>query len=402
MSWREKLLPSSFKGAPFHVEDIDYKSGRRIASFEFPKLNKPATEDLGKKQGSWSVQAYVIGADYLDRLNELITACESDGAGILVHPFEGDINVQCEEIAVRQSFSKDGNMALVSMSFVEAGKELYPDAVEDKSAILSDSKAKAIDVSNKDFAKKFSVAGKGQFLVNSASSQMSKWTSKMTGSLSSAKGESNSIAGIGYSIRNMQANVGDTAKDPLKLAKSFSSNISGLKDSFSTDRTGKKESFGAYKKLFSTDNSASYNQQPLTQTRVQELENQKAIDQHAKNVATLEAVEIATTVEFDSYEEAAQLKEEILDQIDAVCENASDELYYELTKMKACFIDLVPSKDYSLPMLKKVRTLETENSLTLSYRIYGNLEKEQEIQKRNKIKNPLFIPSDTEMEVSIE
>jgi prophage DNA circulation protein len=400
MSWRDQLRPSSFRDVPFYVDEAEYKGGRRIVGFEFPKLSTPATEDMGRKQRTYAVQAYVLGEDYLDVKNALIEACEAEGAGILVHPYMGELNVQCQEIAVKESM-KEGGIALVSMSFIEAGQELYPDAAADKFSALNTSKLAAIASVKDDFKSKYSVVGKGQLLINSASSKVSTWADKMESSLKSVKGRADAVNDLGYSIRNLKADVMDTVTRPATLANILSDSISGLGATLTLDDMG--GALDAYKSLYKVDNSESYLTNPLTETRRQENTNSKAIDDLVVNVAILEASEQAAYVNYSSYEDASAMQEELLENIDKVLESTdNDDVYLNFSSMRALVVDLIPAQDQNLPSLMKVSLTGMETSLSLAYRLYGNISNEEDILARNKIKHPAFIPAEKQLEVLSE
>lgn len=400
MSWKEQLRPASFKGVAFFVEDIELKSGRRIVNFEFPKLNTPATEDMGRKQRSFSVQGYILGDDYIEASNRLLEACESEGAGDLIHPFRGEKRVQCEEISFRES-KKEGGIVLIAMSFIEAGEELYPAPTADQLASMQKSKLAAIEASKDDFLSKYSVTGKGQILINSASDKVVSWSDKFNTAMKGVKGESNSIADLGYSIRNLKANSLDLVTEPGNLSNQIVSNISGLASTLNFDKLG--EALGAYKYLYKTDNSANYVSNPQTQTRKQEQTNQKAIDDLVKNVAILEASDQAAQSSYSSYEDAISMQEELLEQIDNVLENTdNDNLYLSFSQVRAQVVSLIPAKDRNLPELMKVSLNKIETSLSLSYRLYGNINNESEIISRNKIIHPAFIPAEKILEVPSE
>jgi prophage DNA circulation protein len=342
----------------------------------------------------------VLGEDYLDAKNALIEACEAEGAGILVHPYMGELNVQCQEIAVKESM-KEGGIALVSMSFIEAGQELYPDAAADKLSALNTSKLAAIASVKDDFKSKYSVVGKGQLLINSASSKVSNWADKMESSLKSVKGRADAVNDLGYSIRNLKADVMDAVTRPATLANILSDSISGLGATLTLDDMG--GALDAYKSLYKVDNSESYLTNPLTETRRQENTNSKAIDDLVVNVAILEASEQAAYVNYSSYEDASAMQEELLENIDKVLESTdNDDVYLNFSSMRALVVDLIPAQDQNLPSLMKVSLTGMETSLSLAYRLYGNISNEEDILARNKIKHPAFIPAEKQLEVLSE
>ena len=114
------LLPASFRGVPFGVTSDGLDTGRRTAKHEFPGRDKPYVEDLGRRTRSFSIEGFVVGADYANRRNELLAALEKPGVGVLVHPYYGEMSVQVDSVKVSHS-ALDGGMAVFSISFIDPG-----------------------------------------------------------------------------------------------------------------------------------------------------------------------------------------------------------------------------------------------------------------------------------------
>lgn len=137
MSWRDRLLPGSFRGERFHVRAHSATpAGRRIALHEYPGEDKPWPEDLGHKAGTYQVEGYVVGANYHTLRDALVRACDAPGPGTLVHPYLGTLRLACEECRVSER-SDEGRMARISMRFVEAGRNTYPTARTDTGAAVA-------------------------------------------------------------------------------------------------------------------------------------------------------------------------------------------------------------------------------------------------------------------------
>src|SRR5215471_13430342 len=95
-----RLVPASFKGAVFHVEQQVRSSGRRTVEHEYPKRDLPYAEDMGRHAVRYNVTGYVIGPNYLLEKEDLIQALESEDAGQLVDPYHGSMLMICERYAV--------------------------------------------------------------------------------------------------------------------------------------------------------------------------------------------------------------------------------------------------------------------------------------------------------------
>ena len=135
MSWRDRLLPASFRGAAFQVRRHTRAGGRRLAVHEYPGRDEPFPEDLGRRAGTFQVDGYVVGDDYHEAREALVRACNEPGPGTLVHPYLGTLRVWCEDVSDSER-SDEGRMARISMRFVEAGRNTYPSAQTDTDAAV--------------------------------------------------------------------------------------------------------------------------------------------------------------------------------------------------------------------------------------------------------------------------
>lgn len=136
MTWRERRLPASFRGVAFEVEGDDAEVGRRGTTHEYPGRDLPYREDTGRAARVYSISAFLIGADYLDRLDALLVAVEAPGPGSLVHPWLGTLSVSVDGPCRVSHRADEGGCCLVSLSFVESGELRYPTRGRDTASAL--------------------------------------------------------------------------------------------------------------------------------------------------------------------------------------------------------------------------------------------------------------------------
>ncbi|EAB2906670.1 phage major capsid protein [Salmonella enterica] len=108
------------------VEDDESTFGRRVQVHEYPNRDKPWTEDLGRATRRLTINAYLVGDDYADRRDRLISAIETAGPGTLVHPQYGEMQGSIDgQVRITHS-STEGRMCRVSFQFVESGELSFP------------------------------------------------------------------------------------------------------------------------------------------------------------------------------------------------------------------------------------------------------------------------------------
>lgn len=136
-SWKDNLVPASFRGAPFFYFDADQAGGRRLAEHQFPLRDTPFIEDLGRRARKYLIVAYVIGDDYFASRDTLIDALEAAGSGTLQHPYRGPLQVYAREYRVSERL-EEGRMAVFEIEFIESGLKPSPVSVTDTSSAATD------------------------------------------------------------------------------------------------------------------------------------------------------------------------------------------------------------------------------------------------------------------------
>ena len=118
MNWRDRLLPASFRGVGFWVDQAKTPVGKKGQLHEYPQRDLPFFEGLGQQAKIHDLTAFIVGPDCLEQRDKLLKALEQ-GSGELVHPWLGRIQVkvgECDMTHTRQ----DGGLVTFALKF-------YPD-----------------------------------------------------------------------------------------------------------------------------------------------------------------------------------------------------------------------------------------------------------------------------------
>ena len=118
MSWRDRLLPASFRGVGFWVDQAKTPVGKKGQLHEYPQRDLPFFENLGQQAKIHDLTAFIVGPDCLEQRDKLLKALEQV-SGELVHPWLGRLQVkvgECDMTHTRQ----DGGLVTFAMKF-------YPD-----------------------------------------------------------------------------------------------------------------------------------------------------------------------------------------------------------------------------------------------------------------------------------
>ncbi|MFP1742522.1 DNA circularization protein [Lonsdalea quercina] len=128
MSWIDNLHDASLRGVKFKISGDEAQFGRRVQVHEYPNRDKPYSEDLGRATRHFSVEAYVIGDDFMEQRNRLIQEIEKEGPATLIHPYYGEMSITINEPARISHANDEGRMCRIAFSFVEAGELSFPTA----------------------------------------------------------------------------------------------------------------------------------------------------------------------------------------------------------------------------------------------------------------------------------
>ncbi|NAT23978.1 DNA circularization protein [Pseudomonas syringae] len=124
-TWRDSLLPASFRGVGFFIEKAVVPVGRKGQLHEYPQRNEPYFESLGKQAQVHTLTAFIVGRDCFEQRDNLLQALEKDGAGELVHPWLGRMQVQVGQCSVTHTLT-EGGMVRLDLVFYPANPLKFP------------------------------------------------------------------------------------------------------------------------------------------------------------------------------------------------------------------------------------------------------------------------------------
>lgn len=386
MSWRDNLRPASFRGVAFKVDGHEFSTGRRGQQHEYPQRDKPYFEDLGRKSRDLTIDAYVIGDDYMIVRDRLISACETKGPGALVHPFLGSIDVVCTDCRVSERVN-EGRMARFSLSFVEAGEIRFPTESVDTSSAVSGRAASLISAAQDSFSDTYAVSGLPGFVADSAED--------------AGQSLADSISVLDASSGTLEA-VDDFVLELPTLVRSPSGFASGISDLVATAALSASNPAKAMQSLsaFAVDTSGI----PITTaTRIQQAANLDSITSIVRRVAlSNEAIALAS-IDFDSYQDAMARMQNFVGRVESEIVNgpsqANDTTYLAMDALRAAVVNDIKSRSGSLARITTKTAPDLEPALVTAYELYEDATRDAELISRNGIRHPSFIPPSRALEV---
>jgi len=394
MGWKEKLQPASFRGVPFSVEYAPVIGGRNIVIHQFPGQDNPHNEDLSKKPREFPIDGFIVGENFVEQSEKLISAFEEAGPGILVHPWHGRVLVSVPDYHIGFG-AKDGRMCTVSFQCIRATETTTAISKEDPFSRLVNASQNANAVSKESFTNKFVVSGYPAHVSSSAINTINT----IQKIIKTVKVQALKSAEYNQLFTNFSGNVNNLLLSPGGLVDTLSNLIVynfGL-DPYSYTAT--INDLWEIVALFNIGNDWQIISSD-TPSMIQAATNQIALRDLLQNTAIISAARISVDLSYSSYNEAILIRNKITDAIDSKLETISeDKLFVQFLELKASVVKNIEFKAGNLSRLQNYIPRQTMSSLVLSHELYGNIDMESDIINRNNIRNPMFIGGESTLEV---
>ena len=394
--WRGTLLPGSFRGVSFQIDSHSFSGGRRGELHEYPQRDTPYFEDLGRKTREFTIDAFIVGDTYNATRDALISACEAAGAGTLVHPYLGTKQVVCQTFTVSERID-EGRMCRVSMVLTEAGANLFPSGGTDIAFQVAGLSSLANTSNLADFVSSYRSAGLPGFVFDSVKSVTENFAT-LIGGLSSDVDFLEDLATFGRDLSTL-------TRAPAEFGQRVIDLITGLRTSISPrtrNSATAKASVTAMKGLTSfSANAQSSRINQTTPARVAEVGNMQAVAALVRRAALANESVSIPSLKLDSYQDAISYAQDYVARVDTelLTSGVRSDAYLPMTNLASVVSTALSAQAVALPLLTQTTIGETVPTLALSYELYADPTKADDIAARNKIRHPSFVPSNVALEV---
>lgn len=411
--WRKQLQPGSFRGVPFSVKSASTQVGRRVALHEYPQRDDAYPEDLGQKADAFTVEAVIVGPDYIKARDALIAALKQRGAGILVHPYYGQRTVTLVSPARISESPEEGGLARFSLDFVEAGENAEPSARQDTQAAVEAASDRALTAVADDFSKQYSLLGTPDF-VESAAMQAAR------GAMAALESARRSLVPDLTILSDYMAAANAVAGSLASLIRApaaYAQSVIGMIGTLKGLAISPLDALASYRALFDFGSD----DQPVPHTtpaRLRQAANQDAQAAVCRRAALIEAARLACRAEVTTYDQAVALRDDLAARLDdeaaglvpAPTGNAapaqgiaevSEEIYQALTTLRVALVRDLTLRSVTAPRITRAVLPTTLPALVAAYRIHGDARRADELIARNpkQIRHPGFVPGGQELEV---
>lgn len=391
MTWRNNLRPASFRNVAFEMTAHDFTTGRRGQQHEYAYRDKPYFEDLGLRAGEYTVQAYLVGDDYMQRRDALIKACQQKGAGTLLHAYIGSLEVVCTECKLMEQDS-EGRMCRYQLTFAEAGENLFPGSGRDYGYSINRSADRAGDLSVEDFSRRFNVNGLPDYITSDALAVLDD-----IGNLASG------LSG-GYNTTRAADLLYSLGPSGLRNGFLVGQRVLNLSRAFSMDYAGNPDRTAYATRTFSQYSTAqrSANVPRTTSTRLQQVQVLDLLGGLVSRVGLAEEGRTFSEREFPSYQDAIGAAQDYagrLEESHSLPGGISDDTYQGLVQVQADVMEYTTSQSSVLPQLQQVQLPTDRPALVVSYDLYDDARRDADIVARNRVRDPGAVPGGRPLEV---
>jgi len=404
-TWRDKMMPASFRGVSFSVVSTEGQVGRRNALHEYPLRDLPYAEDLGRKAREFTIEGFVIGENYMAGRDKLIEALEAFGSGELVHPYRDRMQVVVSSPARVSESTAEGGMARFSMTFSESGEPVNPAPREDTGAAVEAAADEAQAETESSFADFFNVEGLQDFVPTEALATVNE---ALDGVMDAANGLMD--GSLLPEFTQQLFGIANTVSSLMRFPANLASGLFGQIRSLAAIATNPLGALSSLRSLFSFGSSAKpvpHSVPPTaaaptliaTPSRIQQAANQAAVISLVRQAAVIEAARASVKVTPASHDEALALRDEIAGQLETLAETAPDAVYRALTQLRVAVIKDINARAADLSRTAQYPVPTTQPVLVVAHYLYGDVAQADAIVARNKIRHPGFVPGGRAIEV---
>lgn len=382
---QKQLQPASFRGVPFEVEAGDFQGGRRGVVHEYPQRDKAQPEDLGRATRRFPMRAFVVGPDYIQRANALISALERGGVGTLVHPWLGSMQVEIiGEFRVSYDARSHGQ-ALFDIPFVESGEQAFPAAVVSTQAQSRTAADKLQTAAVKSYNDEFTVKGVPDFAV---AASVAHWQTALDVLKSPLPGTE--VLGYANKLADLAVGLESTIANPGLLPGRLVSAL-GLSSLANTVQRWDRIIPGLLRLVRSGRVAPARTMAKSDSQRVV-VGNVNATSDLVRRAVLSQAVGASSVMSMTEHDTAVAVRDALCAALDdEMLAAQSDAAYRALIEARNAVWTDMTRRSRNAARLKTWRPLRVEPALVAAHELYGDATRADEIVQRNAVRRPGFL-----------
>ncbi|HHR4052803.1 TPA: DNA circularization protein [Salmonella enterica] len=217
----------SFRNVPFLIyKEQRERGGRHIVKREYPLRESGGTDDLGPKLPAFTFTVIVVGEDAHAQRKSLRDALYAPGAGELIHPDYGTLNVLIDSFESRYNVSEQGVVEF-TITAVPQVNDTAPQAQQDTAAALVQKSGTGLNGVFNTLADGWAVVSDNLHDLQVMADTISEKIDALENTVSSV-GIMQDISTFAASFAAMKGNITSLITSPLRMAQQLAGIFSGL------------------------------------------------------------------------------------------------------------------------------------------------------------------------------
>lgn len=217
----------SFRGVPFLVyKEQRERGGRNVVKREYPLRESGGADDLGPKLPAFTFTVMVQGDDVQTQRRTLRDALYAPGAGELVHPDYGTLNVLIDNFESRYNVSEQGVVEF-TLTVTPQASDTAPAARKDTATALTQKSGAGLNSVFNTLADGWAVVSDNLHDLQAMADTVSGKIDALENTVSSV-GIMQDISALAASFSALKGNITGLITRPLRMAQSLAGIFSGL------------------------------------------------------------------------------------------------------------------------------------------------------------------------------
>ncbi|EAX2462862.1 multidrug DMT transporter permease [Salmonella enterica] len=217
----------SFRNVPFLIyKEQRERGGRNIVKREYPLRESGGADDLGPKLPAFTFTVIVEGDDAQAQRKALRDALYAPGAGELIHPDYGTLNVLIDNFESRYNVSEQ-RVVEFTINATPQTNDTAPDAQKDTATALTTKAGNGLNSIFNSLADGWAVVSDNLHDLQAMADTVSGKIDALENTVSSV-GIMQDISNFAASFSAMKGNITALITSPLRMAQQFAGVFSGL------------------------------------------------------------------------------------------------------------------------------------------------------------------------------
>ncbi|EIO1594414.1 DNA circularization protein [Salmonella enterica] len=217
----------SFRNVPFLIyKEQRERGGRNIVKREYPLRESGGADDLGPKLPAFTFTVIVQGDDAQAQRKALRDALYAPGAGELIHPDYGTLNVLIDNFESRYNVSEQ-RVVEFTINATPQANDTAPDTQKDTATALTTKAGGGLNSVFNTLADGWAVVSDNLHDLQAMADTVSEKIDALENAVSSV-GIMQDISAFTASFSAMKGNITSLITSPLRMAQQFAGVFSGL------------------------------------------------------------------------------------------------------------------------------------------------------------------------------